>query len=71
MTATGTPNAASDISAISAAQAKLVLDVTRMLAVTTDLDALLHHIANAACEILRCERASIFLHDAATNELKT
>src|SRR5437762_2209530 len=71
MSAIGSASAASEIGPISAEQAKLVLDVTRMLAVTTDLDALLHHIATAACQILHCERASIFLHDPATNELKT
>ena len=61
----------SEIGSISAEQARLVLDVTRMLAVTTDLDALLEHIARAACELLSCERASIFLHDPDTGELWT
>src|SRR5438552_17381722 len=42
-----------------------------MLAVTTDLDALLTHIAQAACGLLDCERASIFLYDHATNQLCT
>ena len=57
------------VTPISPAQAKLVLDVTRMLAVTTDLDALLTAIAQAACGLLDCERASIFLHDPSTNQL--
>ena len=70
MTATGS-RASTQIGSISAEQAKLVLDVTRMLAVTTDLDALLQHIARAATELLSCERASIFLHDPDTGELWT
>ncbi len=42
-----------------------------MLAVTTDLDALLQRIAEAACSMVACERCSIFLHDPKTNELWT
>jgi serine phosphatase RsbU (regulator of sigma subunit) len=60
-----------DAGGISPAQAKLVLDVSRMLAVTTDLDALLTHIAQAACGLLDCERASIFLHDNSAHQLCT
>src|SRR5215218_1598759 len=56
---------------ISPHQASLVLDVSRMLAVTTDLDTLLTHIAQAACGLLDCERASIFLHDENTDQLCT
>ena len=56
---------------ISPAQLKLVLDVTRSLVVTTDLDTLLKYIAEATCELLQCERASIFLHDAARRQLWT
>jgi serine phosphatase RsbU (regulator of sigma subunit) len=61
----------SDAGGISPAQAKLVLDVSRKLAVTTDLDELLTHIAKAACGLLDCERASIFLHDNAHHQLCT
>ena len=57
--------------AISADQLTQLLQVTRMLAVTTDLDALLQRIAEAACAMLDCERASIFLHDVNTNQLWT
>jgi sigma-B regulation protein RsbU (phosphoserine phosphatase) len=57
--------------AISPQQMKGVLDLSRMLAVTTDLNALLEHICHAATQMLDCERASIFLHDPATNELWT
>src|SRR3954451_21563716 len=62
---------AQTVTPISPAQARLVLDVSRMLAVTTDLDTLLTHIAQAACGLLTCERASIFLHDENTNQLCT
>lgn len=55
--------------ALSAGQLGLVLDVSRMLAVTADLDLLLRRIAEAVTALLDCDRASIFLHDAAKNEL--
>ena len=57
--------------AITAGQMSLVLDVSRMLAVTADLDALLRRIAEAVTALLNCERASIFLHDAERGELWT
>lgn len=50
---------------------KLVLDTSRLLTVTADLDALLMGIAEAATSLLGAERASIFLHDAKSNELWT
>ena len=50
---------------------KLVLDTSRLLTVTADLDALLKGIAEAATSLLGAERASIFLHDAKSNELWT
>lgn len=56
---------------VTSEQMKQVLEVSRMLAVTTDLDALLVRIAHAACAILGCERASIFLHDPARHQLWT
>ncbi len=56
---------------ISTAQMKRVLDVTRLLTVTADLDLLLTRIAEATCDMLACERASIFLHDPTTDELWT
>jgi phosphoserine phosphatase len=62
---------ASEIGSISAEQIRLVLEVTRMLAVTTDLDPLLQRIAEAACTLLGCERSSIFLHDEQANQLWT
>jgi sigma-B regulation protein RsbU (phosphoserine phosphatase) len=53
------------------AQMRMVLDVSRLLAVPTDLDALLQKLAEACTELLGCERSSIFLHDPASNELWT
>ncbi|QDU63461.1 Phosphoserine phosphatase RsbU [Planctomycetes bacterium Pan216] len=46
-----------------------VLDVTRKLAASTELDTLLKAIEESALQVLDCERATIFLHDAATDEL--
>jgi serine phosphatase RsbU (regulator of sigma subunit) len=71
MAAVPTASATPEVRSISAEQAKLVLDVSRMLAVTTDLDPLLKRIAEAATELTDCERASIFLHDADTDQLWT
>src|SRR5688500_16472698 len=56
---------------VSGAQMKMVLDVSRMLAVPTELDPLLCRIAEAATVLLNCERASIFLYDAHRKELWT
>ena len=44
--------------AISTEQMRLVLEVSRMLALTRDLDALLTEICNAATSLLTAERAS-------------
>jgi len=52
-------------------QVRMIVQVSRLLAVPTDLDRLLLRIAEIACEMLLCERASIFLHDRATAELWT
>lgn len=46
-----------------------VLDVTRHLAVTNSLDKLLTYMVDATCLVLDCERATIFLYDAKTDEL--
>jgi len=56
---------------ISQQQLKRVLDLSRRLAVTTDLDALLIHLVEAATKLLDCERASIFLHDPKAGQLWT
>ena len=50
---------------------RLVLDVSSLLAMTADLDALLSRIASAATELVQAERASIFLYDHRSDELWT
>jgi adenylate cyclase len=56
---------------ISTEQAQSILDVSRILAVTTELDPLLQQVAEAAASLLHCERTSIFVHDPRTGELWT
>lgn len=51
------------------ADLRRILDVARYMAVTNDLDVLLGTIIEAACEVLDCERATIYLHDPASGEL--
>src|SRR5688572_21656437 len=63
--------AAANSGGITPGQMQLVLDVSRMLAVTADLDLLLQRIAEAVTALIDCDRASIFLHDPATDELWT
>jgi phosphoserine phosphatase RsbU/P len=46
-----------------------ILEIARYMAVTNDLDVLLGTIVEAACEVLECDRATIFLHDPAAKEL--
>src|SRR5437764_1330291 len=58
-------------SSISADKMREVLEVSRLLAVTSDLDHLLMEIAKATQALLGAERASIFLYDAGTGELWT
>ena len=57
--------------AVSEAQMRMVLDVSRLLAVPNELDPLLARMAEAATVLLGCERASIWLYDARTTELWT
>ena len=71
---TAPPSAATAAAAgggITAGQMSLVLDVSRMLAVTADLDLLLRAIAQAVTALLNCDRASIFLYDEKHNQLWT
>ncbi len=56
---------------VTAEQMKHVLDVTRMLLVTSDLEVLFRRMAESTTALLQCERASIFLHDPKTSELWT
>lgn len=46
-----------------------LLDVSRRLGATVELDRLLETIATAATAVLDCERATVFLHDPAREEL--
>src|SRR4051812_32734809 len=56
-------------STISPEQLAQVLEVSRMLAVTTELEPLLRRIANACVAMLGCERSSIFLYDPQGEQL--
>ncbi len=71
MAETGANSSADEGAGVSAAHMKLVLDLSRLLAITTDLDALLKQIAESAVSMLHCERASIWLHDPVTGQLWT
>jgi len=51
------------------ANLRRILEIARQMATTTDLDALLGMIVEAACEVLDCERATIFLYDPQRDEL--
>lgn len=46
-----------------------ILSVTRALAAPFDLHTMLRAVTDAARGVLRAERASVWLHDAATDEL--
>lgn len=61
--------ASASASAGQLAKYERVLESVRQLATTLDLDVLLRTIVEAACSVLECERATIFLYDARTNEL--
>src|SRR3954454_8884928 len=56
-------------STISPEQLSQVLEVSRMLAGTTELEPLLRRIANACVAMLGCERSSIFLYDPQGEQL--
>lgn len=51
------------------AELTTLLDVSRQLGATTELNPLLEQITAAACRVLNCERATIFLYDRARHEL--
>ncbi|MBI3521849.1 MAG: GAF domain-containing protein [Chloroflexi bacterium] len=51
------------------AKLEVILDVTRRLMSVTDLDALLELIAQATTQVLKADRATIFLVDADRGEL--
>lgn len=60
-----------NLKSISAKQISLVLEVSRSLAVVLELDSLLPMMAEAACELLQCRRASVWVHDAHAHQLRT
>lgn len=51
------------------AQYSRILEIVRTLATTLDLDVLLRQVVEATCDVLRCERATIFLYDSSAGEL--
>ena len=48
-----------------------LLDVARRLGATVDLDAMLAAVVDAATSLLDCERATVFLYDPTTDELRS
>ena len=46
-----------------------VMEISRNLAVTQDLQSLLKQIENAALNVINCEQATVFVYDQKTNEL--
>ena len=46
-----------------------VLEISRQLALTTDLQSLLKEIENAVLTVLDCERATVLVYDKASDEL--
>jgi phosphoserine phosphatase len=54
---------------LSASDLQAILAVTRALAAPFDLYAMLGEVVGAAKQVLRAERASVWLYDAATDEL--
>ena len=54
---------------LSSDDLELILSVTRHLAAPFELQALLGEVTAAACRVLRAERASVWLLDAAAGEL--
>jgi phosphoserine phosphatase len=56
---------------VSLTQMKLVLEVSRQLAVTSDLIPLLELMCRSATSMLQAERASVFVYDSQTETLWT
>jgi phosphoserine phosphatase len=57
--------------AVDIAKMRELLDVSRQLAVTSDLDHLLPLICHAATRMIGADRCSLFLHDPAADQLWT
>ena len=47
----------------------ILLDVSKRMAATTELQPLLERVEQAALRVLDCERATVFLYDPAADEL--
>ncbi len=60
-----------DAVGLSTAQMKEVLEISRLLAITADLESLLEKLALATCRLLDCEGSSIWLYDEQSDELYT
>ena len=69
-TATATATA-EDAAHVTDEQLKMILDLSRMLAVPTKLDVMLQEVARTCCDLLDCERSSIFLYDPGSKQLWT
>ena len=61
--------APSRLDGLSRQDLEAILAVTRALAMPFDLTAMLREIASAACAVLHAQRCSVWLHDAAADEL--
>ncbi|UCG34336.1 MAG: SpoIIE family protein phosphatase [Phycisphaerales bacterium] len=51
------------------ANLKLLLEVSRRMGASTELQPLLENVADAGCQVLQCERATVFLLDRDRHEL--
>ncbi|GIW77279.1 MAG: hypothetical protein KatS3mg104_2342 [Phycisphaerae bacterium] len=56
---------------LSSDQLTHLLDLSRVLAITLDLESLLPRAARITCQVLGCERASVYFLDESTHELWT
>lgn len=61
----------SETASVSADQLRQLLDLSRKLAVTIELDTLLPEAVAAITQMLQCERASVYFFDSEANELWT
>jgi phosphoserine phosphatase RsbU/P len=62
-------NAADDLHTLSRDDMAAILAVTRALAAPFELGTMLAEVTAAACRVLQAERSSVWLHDAASNEM--
>jgi phosphoserine phosphatase len=62
-------NSPSTVAGLSQQDMEAILDVTRALAAPFDLLTMLATVTAAARQVLRAERSSVWLHDAAADEL--